>query len=96
MMDNPHFPSDVTLPNTRRQTVAEVAESIRRANEEQARIYREWPRLSAAERRDEGIAHELYCTLCGVPFWVNWLRNVCTCKGDEDCFAWVNYFLARE
>ena len=66
---------------------------LQRVNEEEARIRREWHQLSDAERRDEELAHELQCTLCGVPFDLPWsLPSEC----GKECFAWVNYFLARK
>ena len=81
---------------TTRSTVEEQASALRRGNEEEARITREWQQLSEAERRVEGLAHELYCTLCGIPFWFSWDPHGYTSEGDENCLAWVNYFLARE
>ena len=77
-------------------TVEEHASALRRVMEEEARIFREWPQLSEAERRDEGLAHELYCTLCGIPFRLSWVPHGYTSEGDENCLAWINYFLARE
>lgn len=71
----------------------EYVRILQRVNEEEARIHREWHQMSDAERRDEELPHEHYCTLCGVPFNLPWGLPS---EGDEDCFAWVNYFLARK
>ena len=76
--------------------VEENARILQRVNEEKARILREWQELSEAEKRDEGLAHELYCTLCGIPFWLSWDPHGYTSEGDENCFAWVSYFFARK
>ena len=79
-----------------RSIVEEHTSALPRVNEEEARITREWQQLNEAERRDEGLAHELYCTLCGIPFWLSWDPHGYTTEGNDNCFAWANYFLARE
>ena len=81
---------------TMRSIVEEHASAPRRVNEEEARITREWQQLSEAKRRDEGLAHEFYCTLCGIPFWLPCDPHGYTSEGNDNCFAWANYFLARE
>ena len=94
-MNNLHFdPMDPYLTTTR--SVELNARILQRVNEEEARIFREWHQLSDAERRDEGLAHEFYCTLCGIPFWLSWGPHDYTSEGEENCFAWVNYYFARE
>ena len=94
-MNNIHLdPLDPYL--TFMSSAEEDARILQRINEEEARIIREWHQLSEAERRDESIPHESYCTLCGIPFWLSWEPNGHTCKGEENCFAWVNYFFARK
>ena len=86
----------LTSCSTMMSIIEEYARNLRMVNEEEARIYREWHQLSEAERRDEGLAHELYCTLCGIPFWLSWGLHGFTSEGDGNHFAWVNYFFARE
>ena len=63
---------------------------------EEAKILLERHRLYKAQRLDEGLPHELYCTLCGIPFWFLWNLHGYFSAGDENFYAWVSYFLARE
>lgn len=94
-MDSLHLSPSRSYVTTM-STVEEYARSLQGVNEGEARSLGEWLRLSEAERRDEGLLHELHCTLCGAPFWLSWLRSGHSCRGDEDTFAWVNYFFARK
>ena len=94
-VDSLHLGPLIAYP-TSMSRLEENARNLQRLNEEEARIFREWHSLSEAERRDEGLAHELYCTLCGIPFWLSRGPHSYTSEGEEDCFLWVKYFFARK
>ena len=64
--------------------------------DEETLTFPQWQELSEAERLDIGFAHEFYCTLCGIPFWLYLTRHRGTFESDEDCFAWASFFLARK
>ena len=41
----------------------------------------------------EGVLHEWYCTLCGVPFHLSQETRGWVSKDGVDCFAWAGYFI---
>ena len=42
------------------------------------------------------IPHEMYCTLCGIPFWSYMEFNGYTHKDEEDDRIWLSFFLGRK
>ena len=56
----------------------------------------EWGPLSNEHVFLEGVTHEMYCTLCGVPFDFDCDIRHRYSKNGVDCFVWSSYFLARK
>lgn len=47
-------------------------------------------------RLRDNPTHELYCTLCGVPFWLYLNLGRGNPENGPDDLAWTGYFLARK
>lgn len=67
------------------------------SQEEHRRILREWQEMDEEQRLDGGLTHELYCTLCGIPFWLYISEHFGPpADSNQGGFAWAAYYLARK
>ena len=65
------------------------------SNELQKMLVAKWQGLSEQQKLDCGLPHQIYCTLCGVPFESIPDLHSRDSEDFENEYAWVGYHCAR-